>query len=172
MMIMSPKVILIIQALITPMLGFCQSNSSLEQQALEFFCEIYQNYDQIMDADVVLGKRTNEESSRVYDVAYCFGEINLLTYQEGDLPRLDSLDLVRTKRASKELITCGDLKKTMLCWKKKYLLNVYQSQDYFDGKKVVEISLFHSATGQLIIFAALFDDTAIIDHCFESMFIN
>ncbi|MGH1437498.1 MAG: hypothetical protein ACRBG0_23880 [Lewinella sp.] len=169
---MMVKVILILQVLTFPFLGLSQSSISLEQRALEFFCTTYKGYEELMDTKVLFNEKTNAESSRVYDVAHCFGEINLLTYQEGERLELDSLDLLKHTAPPKNLSTCGDLKKSTFCWKKKYLSNVYQSRSYIGNKEVVEITLFHKATGQLIICAVLFENEAIVDHCFESIIIN
>ncbi len=171
------KGIILLFITLAPFVLFCQPNGLLEEKAFQLFCTNYELYkDSLMRVDVIFNGKITSELSRVYDVAHCFKEINLLTYLQGENPLIDSIFFLNsTKRLNTNKIIstkCERTRRTALCKKKKYRMNVYSSNLYTENRKMVEISLYHEYSGHLVIFAVLFIDNNIADSCFTSLFID
>lgn len=160
-----------------PSIVNCQQYS-LEEKAIVFFCDSIGAYaDSLFDTQIIFGGKIESEPSRVYDVAHCFNDINLLTYSYGNQPELDSLLKVSENKNQRKTsfsdYKCSKFRRNTLFLKKKYKMRVYSVNSYLSDKKVVEITLYHKFSGHLVIFAAIFDDNRdIIETCSRSLFID
>lgn len=171
------KELVLILLCVCPSVVNCQQYS-FEEKAIVLFCDSIGAYaDSLFDTKIIFAGKIESEASRVYDVAHCFNDINLLTYSYGGQPELDSLFKVSENEDQRETAIldykCSKFRRKTLFLKKKYKMRVYSVNSYLSDKKVVEITLYHKFSGHLVIFAVLFDDNGeSIETCLRSLFID
>jgi len=162
-------------------LALCASGQglTLEQKAIEQFCVEIDTYrDRLKVAKIYFDGKVAPRLSNIYDVAYCFGDIEWQEYMEQNLAKFDSISnlnggIITENPVKVKWSKCGIINHFPLFKRRKYTLTVKRATHYLDSKSSVLLTMFHKPTGHFVLFSVLFDvDNAIVASCFSSFTIN
>ncbi|HUX53332.1 MAG TPA: hypothetical protein VMV56_02840, partial [Williamwhitmania sp.] len=109
---------------------------SLEKEAVIYFCQNLNSIDKgLTDYNIRFNNYTNGVKSRIFDVADCEGDINLIKNLIPNRSYLDSLDCdsrSEVEKRQKILVDCKFLKKTIFAPfnKRIYTLYVFNAVEY------------------------------------------
>ena len=142
------------------MLGYAQTtdHSTIEEKAVKYFCDhVLIKEKQINQLKIQFDGATNGKPSKVYDVANCLGDINLLKDSIPNRIYLDSLEqkLSQRKRTVIKISTeCEQLSKHSLFGKSNYRLYLYNTIEY-NGIYCVEFFLANKENSTYTIIVTL-----------------
>lgn len=122
------------------------SQTSFEEKAVSYFCiDIIEQIPLIKDVDIVFKGHTNGRPARIYDVADCLGDINLI---KDSIPKRKFLDNLEKELSEMEFnkrkidVTCSKFKKNLFLKRDFYSMIVYESIQY-NERDIVEIFLLN-----------------------------
>jgi len=151
----------------------------LEKKAIEQLCiDVDQYRHEMKDAKIYFGGKVSQRLSSVYDIAYCFGDIQWQEYMEQNSARLDSIsglnkELVLRNSANIEWPRCANISRFPFFKRKKYRVVLKRATRYFDNRSSVLITMFHKPTGHFVLFSVLFDaDNSIAKSSFSSYLLD
>lgn len=150
---------LLVVLIINITIGYSQTN--FEEKAISYFCtDIIKEISVIENIDIVFKGYTNGHPAKVYDVADCLGDINLI---KDSIPIRHILDDLEKKLSEMKFnkrkidIPCDRFKKKVLLKKDVFYMTVYESIQY-KGSNIVEIFLLNRKRQMYVIVIVEFDD--------------
>lgn len=148
------------------------NHSTIEEKAVKYFC------DQVLTKETPINKlkiqfdgATNGKPSKVYDVANCLGDINLLKDSIPNRIYLDSLEqkLSQRKRTVIKISTrCEQLSKHSLFKKSDYRLYLYNAIEY-NGIYCVEFFLANKKNSTYTIVVSLDKNLVPLNYCIKAI---
>ena len=140
-------------------IGYSQTN--FEEKAISYFCiDIIEQIPLLKDVDIVFKGHTNGRPARIYDVADCLGNINLIKDSIPNRKFLDNLENELSKiefNKRKIDVTCNKFKKNVFLKRDFYYMIVYESIRY-NEREVVEIFLLNKKRQMYVVVVIEFDD--------------
>lgn len=152
-----------------------QTKLNLEEKALAYFCDNITEIDsKLNDCNIRFTGRTTGKLSRVYNIAECLGEINLMKNEIPNELELDGLTAINcsAKRNAINLSRpskCSFLKKYIFAPynKRIFSLSVFNAIEYH-GNYYVELYLINKNLNEIIICIEFDQEKKAIKHYVSS----
>ena len=155
-------------------LGYAQitSHSTIEEKAVKYFCEnVLTKETQINQLKIQFDGATNGKPSKVYDVANCLGDINLLKDSIPNKIYLDSLEQQLSQRKSSVIkinTRCELLSEHSLFKNSDYRLYLYNAIEY-NGIYCVEFFLANKKNSTYTIIVTLDKNSVPLNYCIKAI---
>jgi len=147
----------------------------LTQKAITFFCENISIIDKdLSEQKIKFDRYSNGMASKVYDIAYCTGDIDLIRNEIPNKLELDSIEIHYSNKQCYQNISvefCKSLLKKRIFApfnKKIYKLYLYNPIEY-NSFYFVEIYLINKRLNSEIIVIKFNKDLNVIDNCKKSI---
>lgn len=144
---------------------------TFEETAVQYFCDQILKNDLLANVKVRFNGSTNGKKSKVYDVADCFGDINLLKDSIPNNSFLDSLDKFNFNYPKKNLkikLKCREFKNHCILNKNAFRLNVYNAIEY-KGNYCVEFFLVNRRLNTFTIVVNLDKNMEPLSYCIKPL---
>lgn len=147
------------------------SQEDLESKAVEYFCKNVLKIDpSLKGMDIIYNLVVEARPSKVYDVADCMGDINLLKDSIPNAVYLDSLEqaYIANQYSRKYLrLSCSLFKKKRSIFKRDVFYMEVYSPIIYNDKKVIEIFLHNKKVKNYRIVVLTFKEGEVSNHCLK-----
>lgn len=151
---------LLVVLIINITIGYSQTNFG--EKAMSYFCsDVVVDISVLENIDIVFKGYTNGYPAKVYDVADCLGDVNLIKDSIPNRQILDDLEkeLSEMKFNKRKIdVPCDRLKKKVFLKRDVFYMTVYESIQYKENN-VVEIFLLNKKRQMYVVVVIEFDNS-------------